>query len=376
MQHYRLQGQMERDQTEFAYEGVLRTMSARFQLNDGRVVTGQLERIGGGYWWGHGHPRTGVAFFSAAQMDVGIAETGKVADAIVFDGLLLTGVAYEGLSAAVGLRGGFISGMTADGQFTSGDAGAISYRPGAPGNAIPQPSGGKVEKLRFGGVVTAVEHAEGVSLGAVLDRASAGSSGFLAAMLALVQPAALMERAGARDFGVPGLGLNRISEEIDYYGDTLSATRDRVAQGLPAPPRRLSAPIYEIPAVVDDLATLGIRLRAVTQVSPEPLFRLAEVGYAYRGDPLRVGGRAVGFRRGDSYVASGEGFAGFGTTATEDSPGFSVTASYSYNVPDSVTFYAIPNASVFGLQFTAGPEELARPIIPLVKRAKNEGRDR
>ncbi|MCK6536574.1 MAG: hypothetical protein L6Q84_26685 [Polyangiaceae bacterium] len=145
---------------------------------------------------------------------------------------------------------------------------------------------------------------------------------------------------------------------------------------MPAPPRKLSAPIYEIPAVVDDLATLGIRLRAVTQVSPEPLLRLAEVGYAYRGDPLRVGGRAVGFRRGDAYVASGEGFAGFGTTATEDSPGFSVTASYSYNVPDSVTFYAIPNASVFGLQFTAGPEELARPIIPLVKRAKNEGRDR
>lgn len=369
MQHYRLQGQMRRDQSEFAYEAVLRSMAARFQLNDGRVASGHLERIGGGYWFGSGKPRTETAFFSAAQMDAGVAAMGA-SDAIVWDGLLLAGVAHEGLSAAVGLRGGFTAGMTADGQFASGEVG-ISYRPGAPGNAIPQPEGEKVTKFRFGGIVTAVEHAEGVSLGAVLDRSLGGSS-FLAAVLALVQPSELMERAKARDFGVPGIGLNRIAPEIDYYGDQLEQTRAQIAQGLPAPPRELSAPIYEVPILVDDLAAIGLRVKAVVQASPEPLFRLGELGYAHKGSVVRAGGRAIAFRRGEDFVGSGEAFAGFGPLHTKSSSGWSVTASYSYNVPDSVTFYAIPNASVFGLQFTVGPEELARPIVPLVTRGSGE----
>lgn len=365
MQHYRLQGQMQRDESEFAYEAVLRSMAAKFQRNDGRVATGHLERIGGGYWFGTGQPRSGTAFFSAAQMDAGIAAMGA-SDAIVWDGLLLAGVAHEGLSLAVGVRGGFTSGMTADGQFAAGETG-ISYRPGAPNNAIPQPEGESVTRFRFGGFVTSVQHAEGVSVGAVLDR-TLGGEGFLAAVLALAQPAELMERLKARDFGVPGIGLNRISSEIDYYGDRLEQTRAQVAQGLPAPPRKLSAPLYEVPVVIDDLAAIGIRVKGVVQASPEPLFRLGELGYSLRGSAVRAGGRAIAFRRGEVYVGSGEAFAGVGTSHSSESSGWSATVSYSYNVPDSVTFYAIPNAMVWGLQFTVGPEELARPIIPLVTR--------
>lgn len=372
MQHYRLQGQMQRDQSEFFYEATLRWMpGTRFQLYDGRVQEAPLERLGGGYWWGEGHPRTGTAFFSAFQMDAGIAAAGTQSDAVIFDGLLLTGAAYEGLSVAVGVRAGFTAGMTEDGQFTDGGEIAVPYRPGAPGDAIPEGAGEKKDKLRFGGFVASVQHAEGISLGAVLDQAKVGSGEVIAAVLALVQPASLIERAGARDLGVPGLGLNRISSDIDYYGDQLEATRARVAQGLPAPPRKLSAPLYEVPFVVDDLAAIGLRVRAVTQVSPDPLFRLAELGYAYRGDPLRLGGRAVGFRRGDAFVGSGEAFAGIGKKASAEAGGFSVTASYSYNVPDSVTFFAIPNASVYGFQITVGPEELARPIVPLVTRQRS-----
>ncbi|MBI3201036.1 MAG: hypothetical protein HYZ29_05780 [Myxococcales bacterium] len=372
MQHYRLQGQMDRDQSEFFYEATLRWMpNTRFQLYDGRVVKAPLERLGGGYWWGEGHPRTGTAFFSAFQMDVGIAAAGSNSDAVIFDGLLLTGAAYHGLSVAVGVRGGFTAGMTGDGQFTDGGEVAVPYRPGAPGDAIPEGAGAKKEKLRFGGFVTSIQHAEGFSLGAVLDQTQVGSGELIAAVLAQVQPVALVERAGLRDVGVPGLGLNRISEEIDYYGDQLEATRARVEQGLPAPPRKLSAPLYEVPFVIDDLASIGLRVRAVTQVSPDPLFRLAELGYAYRGDIFRVGGRAVGFRRGDAFVGSGEAFAGYGVKGSAKSGGWALTGSYSYNVPDSVTFYSIPNASVYGFQLTVGPEELARPIVPLVARERS-----
>ncbi len=367
MQHYRLQGQMAIDRSQLFVESTGRFMKARIRLNDGNEMDAVLERLGGGYWWGDGNPRTGFAWFSAFQSDVGVATTAnKAADAVIYDGLLFAGIAYHGLTVGAGVRGGFTSGMDADGGFTlktnTGGA-AVSPRTGAPSDAIlPTRGRERVDKFRFGGFVTTVEHAEGLSLGAVLDRSFGAET--LAAARALVQPEPLMRRLQLRSLGVPSLGVDRIAPGIDYYSDGFEAARQAAARGLPSPSASTRA-MWEVPLAIDDLASVGLRVRAVAQVAPRPLFRLGEVGWTPREKVLRAGGRALGFRRGDGVVAGGEVYIGAGTHSDPRSD-VAVTLSYSYNVPDSVTFFPVPNAQVWGVQFTLGPRQLGRPLVPML----------
>jgi hypothetical protein len=369
MQHYRLQGQMAIDRSQFFLESTGRFLKARIRLNDGKEMDAVLERLGGGYWWGDGHPRTGFAWFSAFQSDVAIATTAKkAADAVIYDGLLFAGIAYQGLTVGAGVRGGFTSGMDADGAFTlhSNTDSAVSSRPGAPSNAIlPTQARAPVDKFRFGGFVATIEHAEGVSLGAVLDRSIDTSP--LTAARALFQPEPLMRRLHLRSFGVPGVGIDRIVPGVDYYNDAFEAARQAAAQGLPAPTPSANA-TWEVPFVIDDLASIGLRVRTVTQVAPSTLFRLGEVGWSQSDQVLRAGGRMVGFRRGDKYVAAGEAFVG-GRVWSMEHGDSAITISYSYNVPDSVTFFPIPNAHVWGFQWTVGPEQFGRPLVPMLTRA-------
>ncbi|MCC6649217.1 MAG: hypothetical protein IT374_27065 [Polyangiaceae bacterium] len=365
MQHYRLQGQMAIDRSQFFAESTGRFMKARVRLNDGTELDAVLERLGGGYWWGGGRPRTGFAWFSAFQSDVGVATTAhKAADAVIYDGLLFAGVAYHGLTVGAGVRGGFTSGMDANGEFTlrsNTGASAASPRAGAPGDALlPTLGRERVDRFRFGGVVTTVEHVEGLSLGAVLDGSVASSP--LAAVRALAQPEPLLRRAGLRALGVPSLGVDRVAPGIDYYSDAFEAGKKAAAQGLPRPALPAKA-LWEVPFVVDDLASVGLRVRAVTQIAPTTQFRLAELGWSQRDHVVRAGGRGVGFRRGDALVAGGEVFVGAGTSSP-DHQDFAITLSYSYNVPDSVTFFPIPNAQVWGFQATFGPRQLGRPLVP------------
>lgn len=363
-QHYRIKGQLDRDVSDYFYEATVRyAPGMRFVNNDGVLADGGLERLGGGYWFGTGKPRTGVAFFSTAQLDAAIADGRSdhgFKDAMIFDGILMAGMSAKGFTLMGGARGGFTAGLDRSGRF------ALTQQ------AAATPDTERRTDFRFNGWVFNFEQAEGLSLGAVLGDAvsqdvagAASRQRVLAAVRGLLQPESLMRRAGIRAFGAPAVGVDRIDGGIDYYGDIA-----RRASGTN--PSR--APLVEVPVLVDDLASVGIRVRAVTQVSPRPLFRLAELGYVRWTDGLHGGGRTVVFRSADRYVGSGEAFVGYTLTTTEkkgdgsSAPPVAATLSYSYNVPDTVTFFPVRDAHVIGLQFTVGSPLLARPIVPLVAR--------
>jgi hypothetical protein len=103
----------------------------------------------------------------------------------------------------------------------------------------------------------------------------------------------------------------------------------------------------------------------VVAVYPERFLRAVEVAWAYSIRAFEAGTRAFAFRRGGRYEGSAEAFA-----AVNAGQWFRFAASYSYNVPEGATFYPIPNASVFGLQFTFGDTRFARPMVPLLACAK------
>ena len=345
MHQVALRAQLDRDEVTFAYEGTVRSMDATFVDRNGLLVDDTLARMGGSYWFGDGNPRTDTAWFCGFQVDGAIIGSGTLgALPYLGQGLVFVGGAVEGWQASIGLRGDHRQGVYPDGTFVEG----LSVS----GEAADETGRGG------GGVLLTLMQAEGVSVGAVFDgdvSVEGGTDEVLAMARALVQPEDAIARAGLRDLGVPSLAVESLAAGLDTWGER--------APGEAAPAGRR----WETPLAIDDLAGLGFRVRAVPQLAPEPLFRAAEVGWVHLGETFQLGGRALAFRRDEDFTPAGEGFLTWVTGRDEDgTEGLAITFTYSRNVPDSTTFFAIPDADVLGLRFTVGPTEMARPLVPLL----------
>ena len=381
-----LKTQMDRDEVAGFFSDVIgRYQFARFAGADGQSYAGTLGRVSGNVGFGGGHPYSEGAWMTGYSLDIAVVDVNGGYQARDIDGLVYVGGAYHGFEATAGLqfRSGW-QGLDTQNRFLIGSGnpaasgGSGMFRPGAPPALVQSrtPQIAKDPTPTAAGIVS-IHHAEGVSLGTVFgnleqigpDGVASQKTG-ITAVRALLQPERLLRRADLRKLGAPLLGFDALAPEIDYYGDRYAATRDALNTGAKAP-LRPTLPTYEIPFGVDDLASLGIHVRAVTQVSPTPLFRLIQLGWVTRTEHLDLAARALTFKRGDRFTPSLEAFAAYGGKWGL------VGLSYSYNVPDSSTFFPVPNASVIGLQFAFGARWMARPMVPLVTSALgDEGRNR
>ena len=367
-----LQAQMERDEVPIFFDGIYRGLRAQLQFQDGSSAPGLLTRAGLDNWGGSGNVKTGFGWFYGVQLDAVLADFDQGSDShMVADGLTFLGAGYKGFEASAGLRFNWTKGFTANGSFAGGTS--VLTRPGTP-SAYTADAAATSDRVALTGFTLSTYHVEGVTLGAAVDEALVQASdgtlsraSVLSAARALFQPAPLMRRLDLRDkLGIPGIGIDRLAGQIDYYGDRYVAVRDQLAAARSAASSAPSlipsstVPLYEIPVSIDDLLSLGIRLKAVSQVSPTPVFRSAELGWMWSNDVFQAGGRGSVIRRGDAYGGAYDAFVGGGLA------GFMLVGSLSYNSPDASTSLPVPFARVVGLQLYFGPPEMARPIVPIV----------
>jgi hypothetical protein len=200
----------------------------------------------------------------------------------------------------------------------------------------------------------------------VTERGQSQVDSALAAVRALAQPRDLLSSLSSQALGYPGLGLNRYAPGVDYYGDRFKELQKAVRDVRPIPPTR-SAAIYEVPLVWDRILGSPVSTRFVPQISPEPLFRLADVSASFQADIFEVGARATVFRRADGYTGASDLYAGVHVTDPKEKKGISVNASYSFNNPDSATFLPMPNAHVLGIGFMLGLPEALPPPVPIAR---------
>ncbi len=185
-----------------------------------------------------------------------------------------------------------------------------------------------------------------------------------------LQPLSGLVPKSIRDVaGLPAVGLRKLDDAIDYYGEAKRGELLEPGDPVPEPPT-VGAAQYETDFGTDDVLRGGLRWRARLRVSPSVLFRYAELGYVQEYDlaedkGVRVGARAMVVSRSDEYAPAGEGYV-FGRAGERDR-GFHLGLSYSYDSPDGATFLPIRQAHVFGVQFVLGPPDGARPLVPLVR---------
>lgn len=342
--------QMDRDEVARVYEASIRSMRADFLDEDGNVIESDLARFLHTNWFGKGNPRTGDAWFAGMQLDAAIIGSGSLGSLpLNGQGLLFAGAAHHGWQGSVSVRGDWRQGVTADGSFVQGllvDSGDDTGSGGA-------------------GLILSVQHVEGAAFGAVIDERGARLRGdrddVLSAVRALLQPEAAMERAGARDVGVPLISIERIGAGLDPWAEA--------APGAPAPP------VYQLPLALDDIGRLGLRVRVTPELAPSPGLRLAEGGFSWIGRHLAVAGRAGAWQTGGDWAASGEACASYIATMQDSGDeGLVASLSVAHNVPDTATFFAIPDATVWGLSFTYGPLELTRAAVPVLASQRRHGR--
>jgi hypothetical protein len=367
------------DDTFPYFELTTRAMPATFVLSDGQRTDGGLARVGFGFGAGVGQPSE-VAAFASLQMDLaGVVEfpailvphsqiaasTGQV--------VATAGVAVRGwqLSGGVFVDGGF-QGLDAQGRIPAPGTLTPSFRQGTPRDVVARgeaPEGRDKVQPMF-----VLSSAAGFSSGASLGRELGDAGGaYLAALRSQLAPAALMDRLDLREAGVPLLGLDVLDAGEDYWGEqnpwTVDTARPDDIPEYAAP--NAGPDTWQTSAGWDDIGGTGLRLRAVTQLAPTPLFRMGEAAWLGRFDvggdgALVAGGRGAVFRRVDRHEACGDAFLAVGRVG--DRPGRQawVTASWSYNSPDSTTFFPIPRAHVLGVQFARGPVEATRPLLPII----------
>ena len=356
----------------YVSDGIGRYMPASFRYADGRTFKGTLFRITGTSAIGGGNPRTGTAWFGGISLDIaGIDAGGGTRVTQNIDGFLFVGGAWKGVMVSGGLR--FLSGWTnLDAQHRFAVSGPESfYRPGTPPSVISNGSGDAVKATPYAMPMINIHHAEGVTLGGAFDvvekqlpDGTYTASRTLSVLRGLLEPEPWIRRIDLRKYGVPLIGLDRFAPGVDRWGDHAVEARKAYNENkVPAPSSDKAT--YEVPFGVDDLAQTGIRVKGVAGVYPERFVREVEVAWAYSIKNFEAGARAFAFRRVGKYEGSGEAFAAVNAGGI-----FRFAISYSYNVPESSTFYPIPNASVLGLQFTFGDTRFARPIVPLLACAK------
>lgn len=380
-----IQQQLALDETPAFFELALRSMPATLQFDDGGRTSVGITRAGLSTGFGFGKPRTGLAAFAGIQADL-VATTDfpnffTAKDGFeVGQGTFYAGLAAHGFQATYGMMMETSGrGLNPQGYFTRKQHG---FRPGTPPEITETGTVDERSTTYF-----TLSQAEGITLGATLASLGGEASMKLAALRGELAPARLIDRLGLREtLGVPGIGFERYSAEIDYWGDRFSETRrmaEALANGLPgaqAPSpgqssKSESSETWEIPIFLDDIAGTGLRARVVPQVKPRVKLRAVEAAYRYRRENLKAGLRAFAFQRGESFNASAETYVALRPDLFKYFSIFGVpwlTVSYSYNAPESATFLPIPNAHVFGAQWVYGPPEMGRPLVPLVAEHASE----
>ncbi|MBK9000402.1 MAG: hypothetical protein IPM35_32175 [Myxococcales bacterium] len=289
------------------------------------------------------------------------------------EAVLHGGASYQGFSLSAGV-------MAQTMRFDADPAGRFvpygypddedrNFRPGTPALVRARQGEQQTQWNYFANLDSDRGYSLGALFGQVEELTEQGQSqvaSTLAALRALAQPRDLLRSLSSQALGYPGLGLNRYAPGVDYYGDRFEELQAAVRDVRPIPPTRSEA-LYEVPLVWDRILGIPVGTRLVPQVSPELLFRLAEVSAAFQAGVFEAGARAMVFRRGDAYTGATDLYAGVHVTDPKEKKGISVNASYSFNNPDSATFLPLPNAHVLGLGFMLGLPEALPPPVPIAR---------
>ncbi len=303
-----------------------------FVLPDGTEQSGALMRFGLGMGVGVGKPSTGVAAFGGMQFDYAMAQTppilssdGTVAQAA--SGIGYLGLAVKGWTATAGLL----------------PVQRLVYTPEVGGREVPVHTD----------QIFSLYNQEGVAVAGVRGQDLSGAD-VLAAVRGELAPERLLERADLRKYGVFGVGFQHIAAGLDPYLDD------------PGPPE--DSPAHaQVPLRAEDLGERGFRVVLVPEVAPRPVLRRAQVGYVFAKDEVWLGGQAGLVTRAGKVLPSVQVFASF---RPEYFKYFSlygvprINVAYSYNVPDTVGFFPVAGAHVFGIQYMYGRAEFSRPLVP------------
>lgn len=314
----------------------------RFELPDGSEEAGSLQRWGMGLGFGFGRPRTGFSMFAGGMADYALVQGPQMFSSSGTLGMAANAMGYGGIA---------VKGWTLT-------AGALARQPlafasGVGGSPVPL----SVQTLY------SLYNQEGVALGAIRGENGLGEQVFQS-LAGQVRPEKLLEKSDLRRFGVFALGLTRVAEGLDIYHE---ATSDADSPAM-----------YEVPLAADDIGESGFRVSVVPQVAPLPTVRRALAGYVHHSDKLVVGGQGGLLNRGGGIEPSVQVYAAF---RPEWFKYFSIygvpriAVSYSYNVPDPVSFFPISHVHVVGIQYVYGREEFARPLLPIYRTTEELEKD-
>ncbi len=355
---------------------------ARFELNDGQRVGGNLTREQINIGLGLGSPELGV--FAGANYDIVMVSGPAFTTTENFNpplggqifGFVGLAVADVQLTYATqtDLLGTGSLGRDPWGSFQTDREADYGLRPGAPGVLAYPDTGADFT------VLSAYEGRTGAfaSLAWENEVTEVGESRKTLRSVRLnLQPLQNLPESIVSTVGIPTLGLRLLRAIEDHRGLRASEPRSPNASASPELPAS-----RQIELGADDVLQGGLRWRVVQEVSPQFRLMAAEVGYVDEfgigTSGLRVGAKGTVHRRSgglegawDSYVlynAVNQIAAGLFTAPL----GFGV--SYSYNTPDTATFFPIPNAHVFGIQAILGYPETSRPLVPLVRTVAELGK--
>lgn len=331
-----------------------------------RVSQRAAVSMGGGY----GEPSK-WGFFVGATED--LVMIGPESDSSM-QGLLFGGVALLGFQATYSaFVGSSLEGVDAYGNFRPKSSKYVSieeatFIPGKEDNStvFDRPT----DAFSF-------YHTSGASL-VLIRRRTPGSHSdhYIAETRAQLQP---LKPWLEKHFGLPMVALQRLRSEVDTFRDPKAAlssvgtseSDDKSASESQSKPT-------EVELGSDDLLGLGIRVHALTRVAPSVKFLRAEAGAYHDFDKATFAFRSFLLSRGDSLTGSLELYGQYRIISPgKKSVGFpiAIAGSYSYNSPEAETFVPLPYAHVFGVQVILGVPEVAKPLVPIVRRKEERPRD-
>ena len=346
------------------YFGVnIRNAPGEFVLDDSTKEVGGLTRIQLSFGSGTGDKLSDGAFFFGMTADnVTAVEKGnwtqqhsKIGPATSFQAILYAGYGAGDIQLAYGyIDKGSLSGLNEQNQFNR------------------NPSSHKAVDLSSGHMITLYH-----SLGAFFSFSVSQARSYNQLMKEWKDPQTVTEmrfhlqplkQLFAKEFGLPFLGVDRLSKLKDYYGqyadqvqhyyDTYGSTALSVLRKDP----------YEVTFGSDNmkwfssLEELNIRAAVRSQVYPTFKFRKAELAGNWRfSEYVSAGVRAESYY-GLAWNSSFDAYVMLGIYGSVQ-----YGLSYSVNSPDETTFLPIRGASVLGLQVVYGFPEMIKPLIPIVQ---------
>ncbi len=346
-----------------------RASPAQFRLSNGGVAAGGLARAGAVIGIGGGKPSSDFSWFVGFHVDEAYTSQWgnftkrlETVDAYYEQYLLTARLAYQGFSLSYGYLGQQTHGLNALGQFGA----EPNWRPGTPEEVRGTT---KDTKNNASSHTFSLRHKAGVGLGAAIaevNKVAADQTMQTAQELAALKLTASPEQL-LREIALFHLGIDRFAESIDYYRDRAIAVQDSLSSGTAVvePPK---GALYQVPLGVDDLLGLGIHARVIPEVAPRVQLRQVQAGWVYQTEPERGAGGAQFFAgaRAGAVNRNGKFSPSFDSGTGIISHGFSVGFSYSYNTPDPISYFPIPNAHVVGMQLgwqAAMPTIQGMPVI-------------